>query len=109
MSKGISVILIIFFFTSMISCEKRQQREVFYNETQCADPWENATNEKDKIENVKTFINSLGIQPISINIDQNGEAQACLACACLTGNRIIVKIHKDEVETLKSHGFDLKD
>lgn len=109
MSKKISIIFIIIAFISNIACEKRQQREVYYNETQCADPWENAPIENDKLDNVKTFINSLGIQPVSIRIDQSGEAQACAACACLTGNRIIVKIHKDEVEKLKSHGFNLKD
>ena len=89
--------------------------ELFYNETQCADPWYEFFNKKeyvslDKAEKLKLFLISQDIEVLQIAYvkDENGTGLICEACKCFTGSRFYVKIRenrKDDLQKLQQFGF----
>ena len=103
---------ILIFFTILIlyaSCSKDDDSAEFayalYNQTSCADIW-GYSNDKDELaEKVTDYFETETIEILDVNFDNEGTAQLCNACTCLTGMRILIKVKIDDINAIKDYGF----
>lgn len=91
----------------VFSCEKRNVRWATYMETQCADPWGNASSRTETSQLVKKYFADKGAIIISVEF-ATADVLVCEACGCYSGREIRVSIDKDEVDVLINHGFSLE-
>ena len=82
-----------------------------YIETQCDNPWGDATTQENYIVDVKTYLEGSGIKVLTIYIDVYDETvgENCNECSCLTGRNIIVSVPPADVDEAKELGFTLMD
>ena len=92
----------------MSNCEKRNIRWVSYLETQCADPWGNASTRTETTQLVKNYFAEKGAIIISVEFS-TANVLICQACGCYSGREINVSVDKGEVGILLDHGFTLQD
>jgi len=91
--------LIFAFVAIMLSCTSCDNNSTddytwyFYNETQCADPWQTGIGSptQDIETAVGNYLDGLDINYDAINVDTSGTPEICLACSCLSGRIINVK------------------
>lgn len=101
-------ILILFLgILTLSSCEKTTNTTwVYYNETYCADPWEQANvSKEEKKNNIVKYFKEQGIKIYAIEILNDGTPEMCEACHCKSGVRIKCKVKKKEVEAMLNVNF----
>lgn len=76
-----------------------------YEETKCANPWENGTNTGDNKDNVKTFLELNNVDTYGISFNENGTAEDCEACTCKNGRIVCANVNNDDVKTAEALGF----
>lgn len=117
--------LVILLLVGMISCSKdandlfsfdlaEGEIQMFYNETQCADPWsdievEDSIGSQDqKISMLLAYLDQIGVNVLAAGYDYNEtNALACLECHCQTGGVYVIKVYEDlnVIQTLRQLGF----
>lgn len=78
---------------------------VLYNQTTCNDPWQSIENDSELVDKIKTYFESVNITVSNVKIDDKGTPQLCNACNCFTGNRIILKVNKNDLDSIKEYNF----
>ncbi len=78
---------------------------VLYHQTYCSDPWESAEDNRELADKIKTYFASENIAISNLKIDDKGTPEACFGCGCLTGKRIILKVNKNDLDAIKTYGF----
>lgn len=108
--KQLKILLIISaLLITLPSCDKRNQRQLSYLETQCADAWGVASNRTELENLIKNYFAEKGAIIINIDLANAPNVLVCEACGCYSGRKIIVSVDKDEVDIMKNHGFTLMD
>ena len=105
MKKLMIVISIVFVSIAFTACQK-DTIWVYYNETKCFDKWgqDNVPN-KDKIKNVKKYLQSKQIHVFKVEITDDGIQEECKACFCKTGKRIRCKINENDLHKAINENF----
>jgi hypothetical protein len=79
---------------------------VFYNETQCSDPWgtyDLMDNEKKRV--ITAYFKNKGVEILKIKFNKNNIHPACALCPCTTGTIILSEIKKEHLLVMKEDGF----
>lgn len=107
---GLWLMCIILGFTS---CKKEDDLpenlvSYYYEETYCADPWENNNSSSDAA--LQTIVSdylsiSLGVKFYRLRITDEGTPQACFACSCKTGKIIRIEADLANEKRLVEAGF----
>ncbi len=117
-------ILFVFIVISFVSCQKaeesgyfdlgRNEVEMSYQETQCADPWYELVvlhQDRSKKAILKEYLDLKNINYLDLGYDKasSDEVITCTACSCFTGSVFYVKIKDktDNIEKLREIGFNL--
>ena len=104
MSTKTLIILLFLFF--LVSCEKipGDKAWVYFNETQCANPWpiDNSASTESKVQ---AYLETNGIQIFDNRIEIFSKGPFCEACHCSTGRKIYVLILKSDLEDILKLGF----
>ncbi|MBA6154736.1 hypothetical protein [Gelidibacter maritimus] len=79
---------------------------VIYHQTYCSDPWEAVEDNSELAAIITNFFASENIVISHLKIDAKGTAQDCLGCGCLTGKRVILKVHKYDLDAIKAFRFE---
>ena len=105
------VLLSVFLFSLIASCDKEDDSYMIYIETKCADVWQTGQNSSDTevLDAVKDYLNDLDIDfdDLEIFFDEN-YAQDCESCACTTGRVIRLEVEEDQVDEMEAEGFILE-
>lgn len=102
------IFLLSAFVFTFLSCEKRNIRTATYLETQCTDPWGNASSRNETTQLVKNYFADKGAIIIDVSFS-SADVLICEACGCYSGREISVTIDKEEVDILIDHGFTLEE
>lgn len=102
----ITFLILVLTFT-FSSCEKRNIRTATYLETQCSDPWGQASSRNETTQLVKNYFADKGAVIIDVTFS-TADVLICEACGCYSGREIKVTIDKEEVDILLNHGFALE-
>lgn len=78
---------------------------VLYNQTNCNDPWQSIESDGELVDKIITYFESVNISVSNVKIDDKGTPQLCNACNCFTGNRIILKVNKIDLDAIKEYNF----
>ena len=101
--------LLIFIGITFLSCSNDDVLDkdvlVLYNQTHCSDPWGYADNDNILVEKISSYFKTKNIEIFNVEIDNKGTTQICSACACLSGKRIITKVNKNDLNSIKEIGF----
>lgn len=106
-SKVLIIILILVF---SISCDKESENKTWavFNETQCANPWDQSTLTGTE-SRVQEYLKSNGINLYEIKIETVSNGPFCLACTCSSGRIINVQISDTDIDDIKRLGFYIKE
>lgn len=115
--------IIVFIFT-ITSCQKQldsyyfdlntNENEMFYRETQCADPWyelllQKENSHKTKVEVLDSFLSEENISFLNLVYKKENDANivTCTECQCFTGSTYYIKIINDKsiIDKLEDIGF----
>ncbi|AKQ46949.1 hypothetical protein TH63_16990 [Rufibacter radiotolerans] len=75
-----------------------------YQQTQCADPWEPCTSQDAKAC-AGEYIKQQGFTVLKISVTRENDGASCLACTCLSGQVVKVKVSETDVSKLLAVGF----
>ena len=102
----------LFFFllaTPFVACDRNDDAvRYFYDETQCADPWAQATGDGiDAVaDRVRAYLEERGVEVASVDIiSDKGDEAVCLACPCVSGRIIVVTASEEDVDILQGLSF----
>ena len=76
-----------------------------YDETSCADPWEEASTNEELKENIINFLSGKQVLVHEIGIRNDGEKELCKACRCETGKRILIRISNSDTAKIQNSFF----
>lgn len=79
-----------------------------YQQTQCADPWNNSVDDSITLKNVNEHLKSNGIYVASLLIKQESMAEICTACTCKTGKIIYLSTFDDRDMKKKAESVGFK-
>ena len=81
-------------------------RKIYWNETQCNDPWQRSANQLETLLAMKAYLMSQNIEVYSAKLVdlQTGWAY-CAACSCGTGRYFMLYIHNDDLAKAEKLGF----
>lgn len=93
--------------TTLNSCKKKETVWLYRYETQCSDPWGGGyESENKKKRNIEKYLKEKGIKAFEVEIiDENAGGFNCHACSCGTGNKIQIKVSKEDVSKAKEEKF----
>ena len=101
-------------FAVFSSCDEddvvESQIEFLFKETGCANPWHSSQNYSDEeyLQVINDYlVTDLGVVSQDLHITDDGAAQDCEACHCLSGNIIRLSSDEEYSETLIGVGFEL--
>lgn len=95
----------------LAACSKdaaTDNRLMAYDQTYCADPWEEATlryTDAQIADKVAGYLHERGIAAAGISIRAVRPGEGCNACSCRTGKVIYVTVNTVQVEQMKAIGF----
>ncbi|MCC5924707.1 MAG: hypothetical protein JJT77_13060 [Crocinitomicaceae bacterium] len=89
----------------LLACDRENEKWAYYNETQCADPWEAATSDNELLSALSGFFSEINVQTSSIVFTEDNSLYTCNACGCYTGRVIEVRATASNVNKLVAHGF----
>ena len=91
-----------------VACDREERVAYYWNETQCADPWEVETNAfgADSAPLVTSYLESRGIKAHGVGFDGESPLNPwCEACTCGTERRIIVTVDESDGAAMENLGF----
>ena len=101
-------------FTIFSSCDEDEivesQIDFLFKETKCSTPWSNSQNLTDAeyLQVINDYlVTDLGVDYDDLYITDNGVAQDCEACHCLSGDIIRISADDEFSEVLLENGFEL--
>lgn len=106
--------ILLFIFCGLVllnfSCSKDDDESseyisVLYNQTYCSDQWGYSKNKDELANKVRDYFNTENIEIFDVKFDDKGTAQLCNACTCLSGTRIIIKVNRNDLNSIKEYGF----
>lgn len=92
----------------IVGCEGESESNlisVFYNETQCSDPWGFSNEDPQLIENLEVYFDSLNVTLFEIEIVDLDLQIVCSACDCPSGRRINALVEDDQLDIVTGKGF----
>jgi hypothetical protein len=107
------VTLAVFF---SFSCEKKENIiQLHFNETGCANPWNNdsgtligfGNNDPDYENKVKNYLIKSGLVIKDISITNDGPISGCFSCFCTTGRKINISVFEKDRNLAEGLGFGL--
>ncbi len=107
------IVLLYLTVASFFSCDKADELEFVYLQTQCADVWD--TSAQNTIElfdpevNFENFMAAEGIAYSNYSFEQINEGNACLACTCLTGFEFKITVSDEHEADLINLGFTISE
>jgi hypothetical protein len=104
------VLIISLILVFSISCDKESVSKTWavFNETQCANPWDQSTQVGTE-SRVQEYLKSNGINVYDIKIETVSSGPFCLACICSSGRIINVQIPDTDIDDIKRLGFLIKE
>ncbi|MDQ3192911.1 MAG: hypothetical protein M3Q58_15070 [Bacteroidota bacterium] len=112
------LILLVFFIAfifnachkgeSTVNCdcaEIKGKTRVFYQSTNCDDPWGYAETSETTASIVKTYFRHLGMKLYNVGLDNNGTINNCYSCKCASGIRICAQIDEQDLLSMMENGF----
>ena len=78
---------------------------VVYEQTKCADVWNNGSSEAQTIQNLKDFYMDLDVVLHNVRMDNGGTLELCKACDCKTGKRFLAEVEIKDVDLVLKNGF----
>lgn len=83
-----------------------QPINVAYNETQCADPWQQGSNDAETLRNIENFFREKGINfSATAILPAPSGLIVCLACNCPSGRIILGKVSQEDLVKIERYGF----
>ncbi len=104
-AKQVIICLIVIAF---YSCNKPiNEKWVYYDETNCADAWQQTSNNEVLKLNVIDYFDGKGIEIYEVEIFNDRSAELCTvySCNCKSGRRIKCKISSRKADDIKAYGF----
>lgn len=91
------------------SCEKSDEVDFLFKETQCANPWDTIANPEWTREELVSFYltEELQVEFSDLLITDDGVGEDCLACQCLTGDNIRLSAGEEFTDVLVENGFEI--
>ncbi|GAC1438547.1 MAG: hypothetical protein NVSMB63_02290 [Sediminibacterium sp.] len=86
-------IFVSLLLVTLMACRKEVEEHYVtlgYEQTFCADPWQNDNNDSTTINNVANYLSSASLYATDIWIDQGGETGSKQDCTSKTGKLIHV-------------------
>lgn len=80
--------------------------ELFFRETQCANPWDSLVESEGYLTDIRNYLESEGIVVWAIGRELVEEVPTCQGCTCPTGNIIVIRVPEDQVSAASEIGFD---
>jgi hypothetical protein len=103
---GIAAVLILFIAIFVAGCNKSSNvRWVYYDETNCADPWAFTNNNEQLKNNVVNYLDGEGVKVFEIEIFRQQPAETCPECTCKTGRQYKLKIKRSDLDNARSKNF----
>lgn len=102
-------------FAIISSCDADEivesQIDFLFKETQCANPWDSIVSpEWTREQLISSYLtNQLDVEFSDLLITDDGVAEACLACSCLTGDNIRISAEDEFSEILLENGFEIEE
>lgn len=98
-----TLFVLISIILTMNSCEKIADTTwVYYDETECSDPWgvtSDDISEKEKKQVIEDYLKENNLKVYKTEISNEREPEGCKSCFCKTGVIIKCKVKvKDEAE-----------
>jgi hypothetical protein len=104
----ITNVLMAFLLTALFTCNKEDYAlkegnnlTFTYAATQCADPWQNNASNEVTAQNVKSYLESQGVEVITVSVNRTSNDATCLACTCPSGKTIYVTVADSESIRIK--------
>ena len=90
-----SALLLIF----IAGCKEKEENftELWFEETQCANPWPVLPETENYLPEIESFLESEGILIYAIGREKVEDPQPCDACLCLTGYIIVIRVQESDV------------
>ncbi|ASV30437.1 hypothetical protein [Maribacter cobaltidurans] len=103
-------ILLAFIGITFLSCSNNDDSNenvfVLYNQTNCSDPWGYSDDNKELEDKINNYLKEENIEISNVTINNDGTAISCNACFCLSGKRIVGKVSRQDLESIKEFGFE---
>ncbi len=108
------IILLLSIAIFIFSCEEQAANleesdgvRMVIQETQCANPWERASDPEEYKSNIKAYLQSEGITAASVQVldELPPDTALCMACTCWSGNNIYINVPKSQVADAEGLGF----
>lgn len=98
-------------FAVFSSCEKSDEVDFLFKETQCANPWDTIANPEWTREELVSFYltEELEVEFSDLLIADDGEAELCNACVCLSGYNIRFSANEEFTDILVENGFEVEE
>ncbi|MFY0600019.1 MAG: hypothetical protein JXR03_10135 [Cyclobacteriaceae bacterium] len=81
---------------------------IYWNETQCADPWGNSGEPSDlvKVQEMINYLEGEGIEPYTIQVKElKTLVSFCEACICSSGRQFVLRVDKEDLEEAEKLKF----
>lgn len=108
-----TVIFIALILAGGAACKKKAINEdqyitLYYRQTFCADPWQNAATDSLTLVNISSYLQAAGAYVGGLAITYEGPAETCDACFCKTGKTIYVTTFNNAASKAKYLGLGFK-
>ena len=90
-------------------CDQQKGVQFKYAQTYCADPWRSSNSDDGTINDVQRYFDSLSIPVSNVSILNNGIAELCSSCSCLSGKNIYLRSDIANTSRLEMIGFKKTD
>ncbi len=97
--------VILLIFISGCKEEEEDLTELWFAETQCANPWDVLPETENYLPEIESFLESEGLLIYAIGREKVEEPQPCDACLCLTGYIIVIRVDEADVARASQFGF----
>ncbi len=101
------VILFLCLLTlGLAGCGKhRFDREVFYDQTFCADAWDYGNTDAKTIDQMVAFVNKNGVKIRDARLVAKRGPDGCYACTCRSGQVFYGWVREDDLAAVQKLGF----
>lgn len=96
--------IFLFLFTA---CKEEDEDlvELWFEETQCANPWDTLPETANYLTDIRDFLESEQIAVFAVGREKVAEPQACEACLCLTGYIVVIRVQESDMGKASELGF----
>lgn len=96
-------------FAAFSSCEKSDEVDFLFKETQCSNPWQvDFTEDYEYFDYISAYLTDcLSVEISDFRYTSDGIEEMCQACPCLTGNNIRFSADEEFTDVLVENGFEI--